>query len=415
MKKFLVLLLMSLSVNVYSQIPLPQDKFYVEYWNNDSFSGSPTFARYESVESIRKIWGNDGPLNNGDFFSIRWQGIFTFATGERQISLFSDIDYPFVMEVYDFNNLLHRQTSREGRRSFSFPNNPVRLVFSYREQYGFASHGIEMFDSNFQFWPESPNIECTVPSNIPVKTPYFVGHSLVNSNMPWAFKKLVDDRYDVENTDVGWKHINGSNLFYNWTNPNIGFLRPNVSQIDAAQSGVFDTLILTEAGDVQDHFVWSNSVEYVREYKQLFNNVDTYIYQTWPSLNECDWEAEMMSDLPFFESIANNNDSKVIPVGLALNRLKKRIELSSIPGIPTFESLFVDDIHLGNTGNYFVALVMYSKIYNSCPTGLTSQFTHIYGEPFVDIPTDTARILQSIAWEEVTRYQQSDANFVLTQ
>jgi hypothetical protein len=58
----------------------------------------------------------------------------------------------------------------------------------------------------------------------------------------------------------------------------------------------------------------------------------------------------------------------------------------------------VDQIHLNDLGNYFVALVHYAVLYHRSPVGLPHRLLKGDGTP-ADAPApETARLMQEVAW-----------------
>jgi hypothetical protein len=68
------------------------------------------------------------------------------------------------------------------------------------------------------------------------------------------------------------------------------------------------------------------------------------------------------------------------------------------------DALFVDDIHLSDAGNYFVACVHFAALYRRSPEGLSGALTDAWGAPYEPLQDDTARALQRIAWETFDAY-----------
>ena len=120
----------------------------------------------------------------------------------------------------------------------------------------------------------------------------FVGHSLVNYDMPQMFRQLAEDaNCTVRTAD----HIfNGAPLRYNWDNRFeslfSGQWPPNAFAGDALNTGTYDTLVMTEAIPLQDQITWNASSEYAGNFLDLAraNNSATrvFFYETWHSRNK---------------------------------------------------------------------------------------------------------------------------------
>ncbi len=92
----------------------------------------------------------------------------------------------------------------------------------------------------------------------------------------------------------------------------------------------------------------------------------------------------------------------VIPAGQALARLHDEIEQGDVPGVTDIRAFFLDDIHVNDTGAYFVSLAHYATLYGRSPVGLPHQIPD--GDA---VPAELARKLQEIAWEAVADYQET--------
>lgn len=252
---------------------------------------------------------------------------------------------------------------------------------------------------------------------------FFLGHSLVNFNMPNMVNKLsiAGSKAFSYNANIG----NGANLLYHWNNPTTG----QGSQWNTTlPQGGFEHLIITEAVPLLGHLQWSNTykiADSLYQFASLHNpNIKYYLYETWhcnttgtPTGCEWDnddalmWRPRLTADLPKWEAIADSvnanhpNAMLIIPAGQALARLNDSIDANKVPGITTINQLFSDDIHLTNIGNYFVACVMYGVIHKESPVGLPNQLTDEWGTPYAVYPTiSQANMLQKIAWETLCSY-----------
>ena len=266
------------------------------------------------------------------------------------------------------------------------------------------------------------------------RNPFYIGHSLVNFNMPAMVHGMALGA--GKTTYYGSQIANGSPLHINYNNfaTAQGTPYPN-----AFPAGNYNSLIITEAVPLQPHLSWSNTNQFANNfynYAKTNNNsnpIKFYIYETWHCKNSgipqpgpnsqygCEWDntansstlwhPRLLLDFPLWSSIVthvrnqNPTDNQIwmVPVGQALHNLTTQINLGNVPGISSFTQLFEDDIHLTNAGNYFVACVMYATIYGETPVGLTQNLNNMWGTPFTNMPTNAQRlVMQQVAWQTVT-------------
>jgi hypothetical protein len=238
---------------------------------------------------------------------------------------------------------------------------------------------------------------------------FFVGHSLVNHDMPAMLEDLA---VDAGRTHTYGSHVgNGASLSWIWNNPSRGEGEdPHV----ALPSGRWNVLVMTEAVPLADQIEWNGTVDYAGRFYDLAMAGDgatqVYFYETWHSLDGAyDWRARITSDRALWQQVVDRvNAAKagpemlLVPAGTALGRLVDRIESGGVSGLSSRRDLFVDDIHLSDAGNYFIALVHYATIYRRSPVGLTARTTDRWGGAFVAPSADAARVMQEIAWEVVS-------------
>ncbi len=253
--------------------------------------------------------------------------------------------------------------------------------------------------------------------------PFFLGHSLVNFDMPAMVAGLAADAgktYAYEQ-----QIINGAPLGWQWDNAADAQGTP---YYDAFPNGNHDVFILTEAVPLQNHLDWSNTygnalnfINYARNNSQV-GSVRHFVYETWHCIysgqpSGCDWDngdtllwqPRLLADFPLWAGIVEhlrtalpNETVAMIPAGQAFQRLTTAINQGELPGINSFEDLFSDDIHLTNAGNYFVACVMYACIFKESPQGLTQQLNNEWGGAFSNMPSPAqAAKMQEIAWNTV--------------
>lgn len=279
-------------------------------------------------------------------------------------------------------------------------------------------------------------------NNVVPRSVFFIGHSLINWDMPNMLDAIAKSLGKTQYT-YNAQIINGSPLKYNWQNAHT--MKPfgqgyNLNSRKAIASNQFNTLVITEAIPLDNHIKWNNSKGYALKFHELFVNAAissssnatnneraSYLFETWHCINsgtkigcpydEADdvpWNERIKNDLSKWQNIAhhvnqntpgNHTPMVLIPAGQSLLKLSEAIDNKRVPGINSIRELFVDDIHLGETGNYFIALVFYSTIFKESPEGASHKLKTIWGGKYESIPAkDEARILQKIAWESVSSY-----------
>jgi len=228
----------------------------------------------------------------------------------------------------------------------------------------------------------------------------FVGHSLVNHNMPQMLRQL-----GPEGSSVQEQVLNGAPLRWNWDHSADGVAHGGVDARAVLAQGGTDVLIITEAIPLQNHITWNDSYGYALLWRNaaVSANPDarTYIYETWHSLSmgEEAWRAQLTSDLPKWEAIAQAGQmTGVIRAGQAMAELYDAIKAGNAGGLTSISQLFSDDIHLNDLGLYFIACIQYSAIYGTSPVGLPRELIGRWGTPYTAPSEDLALLMQQIAW-----------------
>ena len=264
---------------------------------------------------------------------------------------------------------------------------------------------------------------CTPASADQSSSVFLIGHSLVNHNMPTMLEALAQDA--GLSYSGGRQIINGANLQWQWNNSDTA---EGMDARVALPSGDWDVLVMTEAVPLDNHLTWSDTFTFAGNFHDLALSANaqtrTYIYETWHCINSglpagCDWDDKddipwrerLDQDLSEWQGIADHLNAEfsgpevsLIPAGQAMALLYDRALAGEVPGISHAFDLFSDDIHLTDTGNYFVALVMFATIFQQSPAGLTAQISNEWGAPY-DLPgAATAHALQTLAWEAVQNH-----------
>jgi len=254
--------------------------------------------------------------------------------------------------------------------------------------------------------------------------PFYLGHSLVNFDMPAMVHALAIDA--GKTTTYDQQIINGAPLWWNFENYE-GC--QGTAYVDAFPGGGHDAFIVTEAVPLVNHLTWSGTYENASNFMEYAMNhndgqqVRFFIYETWHCTNTgihppgCDydenddllWHPRLLEDLPLWTGIVDHvrndfpdEDVWMVPAGQALYNLTTEINAGNIPDISSFTDLFSDDIHLNNAGNYFVACVMYACIFRDNPMGLTSSIGS-----YTNMPSEAqASAMQAIAWNTVLEHSE---------
>jgi hypothetical protein len=243
----------------------------------------------------------------------------------------------------------------------------------------------------------------------------FVGHSLVNYDMPQMFRQLAEDASKpVQTAD---HVINGAPLKWNWDRRSAslfdGDWPPAAFAGDALATGEYDHLVITEGIPLDLQIQWNESSRYAGYFMDLARTHNgltrVFLYETWHSRNEANWLDRIVSDRALWMQIVNEvNEVRsgepmyLVPAGTALRELVLLMESGQVPGLTNRSQLFADDIHMNDLGNYFIACVMYAAIYRESPEGLRFQTTNVWGGNFTSPNADAAAIMQQVAWQVVS-------------
>ncbi|MCU0863458.1 MAG: hypothetical protein MUC36_06685 [Planctomycetes bacterium] len=248
----------------------------------------------------------------------------------------------------------------------------------------------------------------------------FIGHSLINREMPAMLRDIAASRGCELSFDVELR--SGAILKLGWE----GQLPiDGVRAREALATGGYDTLVLTEAVDLDDMLRWMQSAEYAGRYQRLAVQhnpaIRVFLYETWHdrelvrhtwygAARKERWREFLDEDLGKWESIATGAAAhagqprmSIVPGGQALARLNDAIAAGEVPGITSAATLFTDGIHLAPLGNYFIALVQFAAIHRQTPVGATTTPRSANGAR-IEFPAATAAAMQRIAWDAVASY-----------
>lgn len=260
----------------------------------------------------------------------------------------------------------------------------------------------------------------------------FVGHSLVNQDMPAMARAVaasvgVDFTYDVQ-------LIDGGSLEVNW---NQAERSTGVRARDALATGGYDTVVLTEAVNLDDHLRWSEPALHAARWYTLARrhrpDARLFFYETWHHRAEprharglplvpsrLSWREHLDADLGKWEHIVDGAvreysathanaaplDVHIVPGGQALAALVDAIRAGQVPGVPDEGALFTDGVHLTDLGNYFIALVQVRTLTHATIEHAAGKVTRGDGQAVV-VPPATAQAFARIASRAVRLYPRS--------
>ena len=236
---------------------------------------------------------------------------------------------------------------------------------------------------------------------------FFLGHSLQG----WHAAAMIANFSSHAGVTYSYKSAigNGASLSWQWEHP--GSAEGHNPRVTLAAEP-FDVLVLTEAIPLATQIQWGDSAGNAGRFLALAYeqnpNVQAYLYETWHSLTVDDWRAQLDTDRALWASIVTSvnathagRDMLLVPGGRAMAALYDRIEAGGLPGITSIQDLFADDIHLTDTGWYFIAMVQYATIFRRSPVGLPAATTNRFGQAISPPPAGAVPVMQEIAWQVV--------------
>ncbi|MCA9576286.1 MAG: hypothetical protein KC668_12650, partial [Myxococcales bacterium] len=268
------------------------------------------------------------------------------------------------------------------------------------------------------FIPEPPSRgmaqgSCEPAGVVPRLHVLFVGHSLVNQTMPRMASAIaaalgVELTYDVQ-------LIDGGSLEVNWNHAEEA---TGVNAREALGTGAYDTMVLTEAVNLDDHLRWSDPPGHALRWYLLARaarpDARLFFYETWHHRSEprhasglpvlpsrLSWREQLDADLGKWEHIVDAAtreamrsapdaaplDVHIVPGGQALAALVDAVRAGEVPGVAREVELFTDGVHLSDLGNYFIALVQVATLTHVDLTGAPHQVPRADGE-LVSVPPD---------------------------
>lgn len=269
----------------------------------------------------------------------------------------------------------------------------------------------------------------TLPPAIQPHHVFHLGHSLVGRDMPGMLAQLAPDGHRYE-SQLGW----GTPLRSHWNPDRVpigGFEAENahpryLDAREALASGAYTAFIMTEMVEIRDAIRYHQSAKHLRNWAHLARranpDIRLYLYETWHDLTDPEgWLNRLDLDLgrywdrrilrPALAADRTIGPIYVIPAGQVLGALVRDLERQGgVDELRSRNDLFarspdakLDTIHMGDLGNYLVALTHYAVLYQRSPVGLPSQLIRADGTPAMAASSAAARFMQETVWRVVTR------------
>jgi len=234
---------------------------------------------------------------------------------------------------------------------------------------------------------------------------FISGHSLTDRPLPdylaaiagnaghpleWNMQHLAGSSLRARTQGDGSSPSNGYSAGTDRDRRPINVLEELAPRPDGA---AYDTLVLNEVHTLLESLIWNDTIGNAVDYEGRFfaSNPDgqTYLYAAWLNVDDLDdptgWIAYEKAATPAWQCTATTiNDRlaekgrtrpvRLIPAAQALAALvEQAASTEGIEGLSgattraTMERLFVDDVHLTDTGNYYIALISHIALYGSLP------------------------------------------------
>lgn len=184
-------------------------------------------------------------------------------------------------------------------------------------------------------------------------------------------------------------------------------------------NALYDALLITERHDILDVIRWeyTNSLLHHYHNRLLDGNIEaeTYLYHAWLDIDPGDpqdwiefetlmlnaWECVAEKVNLTLQSENKTQAVNVIPAGWALANLLQRILDDEVPGFSgsdaqKVDDLFSDNVHLNETGIYYLAALSYAIVNKRSPEGADIPAT---------IQNSTGVVLQQLAWQYAQQYR----------
>jgi len=253
---------------------------------------------------------------------------------------------------------------------------------------------------------------------------YHLGHSLVGRDMPAMLAQLAGAGHDYA-SQLGW----GANLRSHFE-PDVpvnGFDEENAHSRflparEALVKGNFDALVMTEMVELRDAIKYHDSAKYLANWARLARDarpdVRLYLYETWHNTDDptgwydridADFDELWLDRVVLPAALDIRAPIYIIPGGQVMASVGRALEdAGGIGNLANRDALMartpegaLDTIHLGDIGNYLIALTHYATLYQRDPTGLPLALTRADGTAAVAPDAKAGALLQKIVWEVV--------------
>lgn len=250
---------------------------------------------------------------------------------------------------------------------------------------------------------------------------FHLGHSLVGRDMPAMLAAWAGHDHASQ---LGWgaslkDHRQGEVAGFEAENAR-GAFRPVE---EALASGDYGVVVLTEMVEIRDAIRWHDTARELAGWAQAARagnpEVRVYLYETWHALDDPGgwlarldadlarhWEDEILRPALAWPGVA---PIQVIPAGQVMAAAVRAMEAGEVPGLSRREQLFAltplgatDPIHLGDWGNWLVAMAHHAAIYQRLPD--RAPVLRADGNPATPLPPGAEAALRPVVWRVVSGY-----------
>jgi hypothetical protein len=254
---------------------------------------------------------------------------------------------------------------------------------------------------------------------------YYVGHSLVNINIPYQVWK-IQDKASIPNYFM--HHINiGASLKTNWQdtswNPHPVWDFSLGRNIDRGTNHFrqlitpYDYLVMTEAVPLRN-YPTDTVVKYLTNFINLAKtgntNIKKFLYATWEGnvRTDTNWRPQLDSLKPIWENLADQSALQtggdtvfIIPGNIAMMYLYDELQAGPIGSYTAISQFFeADGIHLSHEGNYLIACLMSAVVYHTNPIGQDIIQAGSYTSDSCIVDSMARKRIQEIAMEVACNY-----------